>query len=195
MEDSEVSLPKATIVKLIKDYMPSEMRVASDTTDMLLACCTEFVQLVSSEANTVAEAEGKKTIQPEHVLTALGQLGFPDYCPEVSAALEAFKEDAKATNTQKAALRKTGADQAGLTQEQQIALQQQMFAAARAASLTTTDSAAAMAAAYHAQLAAQGGHAPGGGAATLIPLLPVASGSVAGGIAGGTLPHGDAPHT
>jgi hypothetical protein len=53
------------------------------------------VQLVSAEANAAASADGKQTITPEHVLTALDKAGFGDLVPEVRLAWEAFKDDAK----------------------------------------------------------------------------------------------------
>jgi len=37
---------------------------------------TEFIQLLSSEANEIATKEKKNTIQPEHVMSALKELGF-----------------------------------------------------------------------------------------------------------------------
>jgi hypothetical protein len=43
----------------------------------------------------VAGRDGKKTIQPEHVLRALQELGFPDFVDEVSTTWESFKEEAK----------------------------------------------------------------------------------------------------
>jgi len=137
--DDDVSLPKATLQKLVKDFMLEDMRVAGDTVEMLVNCCTEFVQLISSEANEVATREKKNTIQPEHVMTALKELGFTGFEAEVALAWEQHKEEAKTASSHKAALRKTGADQMGYSEAEQIAMQQQMFAAARARSLTTMD--------------------------------------------------------
>ncbi|GAX73035.1 hypothetical protein CEUSTIGMA_g487.t1 [Chlamydomonas eustigma] len=137
--DDEVSLPKATLQKLVKDFMPEDMRVAGDTVEMLVNCCTEFVQLLSSEANEVATREKKNTIQPEHVMTALKELGFTSFEAEVALAWEQHKEEAKTASSHKAALRKTGADQLGYTEAEQIAMQQQMFAAARARSLSSME--------------------------------------------------------
>ena len=35
------------------------------------ARCEEFIHLISSEANEICEQESKKTIAPEHIITAL----------------------------------------------------------------------------------------------------------------------------
>ena len=68
--------------------MPSEMSCAKETRDLIIDCCVgehdmsgssianadiaaEFVHLLSSEANDVCEKGSKKTIAPEHVVTAL----------------------------------------------------------------------------------------------------------------------------
>jgi hypothetical protein len=48
-------------------------------------CCTEFVDLVSSEANEKAEQSKKTMIQPEHIMAALEGLQFQAYLDEVAA--------------------------------------------------------------------------------------------------------------
>lgn len=57
--------------------------------------CTEFVQLLSSEANEVSTREKKSTIQPDHVIKALQELGFAEFLEEVTAAWEGHKEESK----------------------------------------------------------------------------------------------------
>ena len=51
--DEEASLPKSTIVKCVREALPADVRVASDTLDLLVKCSTEFVQLLATEANEV----------------------------------------------------------------------------------------------------------------------------------------------
>mmetsp|Transcript_14560 Transcript_14560/g.25409 ORF Transcript_14560/g.25409 Transcript_14560/m.25409 type:complete len:208 (+) Transcript_14560:70-693(+) len=170
-KDDELSLPKATIVKLIKEYLPSDVRLASETSDMLVACCTEFVQSLSSESNDVAMREKKQIIQPEHVLRALEDLGFSAFVSTVAEVAEQCKADAKVSQNQRSALRKTGAEEEGLTEAEQIALQQQMFADARAASLTSAGTAAAMAASYEGHLAVAAQQASAGPSALNLPSV------------------------
>ncbi|KAH9604752.1 hypothetical protein KSS87_020212 [Heliosperma pusillum] len=67
----DASLPKATMTKIIKEMLPAEVRVARDAQDLLIECCVEFINLVSSESNEVCNREDKRTIAPEHVLKAL----------------------------------------------------------------------------------------------------------------------------
>jgi hypothetical protein len=51
----------------------------------------EFVTLLSSEANDIAEREAKKTIACEHVVSALKQLGYPDYIGDISKVAQEHK--------------------------------------------------------------------------------------------------------
>lgn len=53
---------------MIKELVPS-VRVAFESRELILNCCTEFIHLISSEANEVCNQSNKKTINAEHVLT------------------------------------------------------------------------------------------------------------------------------
>lgn len=66
-EDEELTLPRASVNKMIKDALPN-IRVANDVRELIMSCCTEFIHLVSSEANQVCMAQQKKTINAEHLL-------------------------------------------------------------------------------------------------------------------------------
>lgn len=92
-----MALPKATVNKFANDLAHSlEVRLTSDTRDLIATCCSEFVQLLSSEANEICEKDSKKTITPEHVLRALDQLGLERFKREVEEEYERAKvEDAK----------------------------------------------------------------------------------------------------
>jgi histone H3/H4 len=46
MADDDVSLPRATLQKWIKDATPADLRVSGEASDLILKCCNEFVQVV-----------------------------------------------------------------------------------------------------------------------------------------------------
>ncbi|XP_010940020.1 protein Dr1 homolog isoform X1 [Elaeis guineensis] len=121
----DVSLPKATMFKIIKEMLPPDVRVARDAQDLLVECCVEFINLVSSESNEVCSREEKRTIAPEHVLKALEVLGFGEYVEEVYAAYEQHKLDTLDSP-------KGGKSSIEMTEEEALAEQQRMFAEARA---------------------------------------------------------------
>ncbi|KAJ1704505.1 hypothetical protein LUZ62_022059 [Rhynchospora pubera] len=122
----DVSLPKSTMCKIIKEMLPPDVRVARDAQDLLVECCVEFINLLSSESNEVCNREDKKTIAPEHVLKALEVLGFGEYIEEVYAAYEQHKLD---TLDSPKGGKFSGVE---MTEEEAVAEQQRMFAEARA---------------------------------------------------------------
>ncbi|CAA2976823.1 Dr1 homolog [Olea europaea subsp. europaea] len=123
----DASLPKATMTKIIKEMLPPDVRVARDAQDLIIECCVEFINLISSESNEVCGREERRTIAPEHVLKALQDLGFGEYIEEVYAAYEQHKlETVDAVRTGKLT------NVAEMTEEQALAEQQRMFAEARA---------------------------------------------------------------
>uniref|UniRef100_A0A7C9F366 Transcription factor CBF/NF-Y/archaeal histone domain-containing protein n=1 Tax=Opuntia streptacantha TaxID=393608 RepID=A0A7C9F366_OPUST len=124
----DASLPKATMTKIIKEMLPPDVRVARDAQDLLIECCVEFINLVSSESNEVCNREEKRTIAPEHVLKALQVLGFGEYIEEVHAAYEQHKLETLQDGVRSGKWG-TGAE---MTEEEAAAEQQRMFAEARA---------------------------------------------------------------
>ncbi|KAM7278189.1 hypothetical protein ACFE04_005323 [Oxalis oulophora] len=124
----DASLPKATMTKIIKEMLPPDVRVARDAQDLLIECCVEFINLVSSESNEVCSREDKRTIAPEHVLKALEVLGFGEYIEEVYAAYEQHKIET-IQDSLKGGKWSVGAE---MSEEEAAAEQQRMFAEARA---------------------------------------------------------------
>ncbi|XP_024386306.1 protein Dr1 homolog isoform X2 [Physcomitrium patens] len=126
----DVSLPKATMTKIIKEMLPPDVRVAKDAQDLLVECCVEFINLISSESNEICSKEEKRTIAPEHVLRALEILGFGEYMGEVQGAFEQHKNETLESPKVGGRWAKEGGG--GMTEEEAIAAQQRMFAEARA---------------------------------------------------------------
>jgi histone H3/H4 len=125
--NDDLSLPKATVQKIITEILPPStgQTFAKDARDLLMECCVEFITLISSEANDISEKEAKKTIACEHVEKALRDLGFGDYVGEVLAVAEEHKEALK-TREKKA----SKMEQSGLTAEELLRQQQELFASA-----------------------------------------------------------------
>eukprot|EP00271_Cylindrocystis_brebissonii_P014143 TRINITY_DN35399_c0_g1_i1.p1 TRINITY_DN35399_c0_g1~~TRINITY_DN35399_c0_g1_i1.p1 ORF type:complete len:149 (-),score=47.58 TRINITY_DN35399_c0_g1_i1:39-485(-) len=129
----DVSLPKATLAKLVKELLPKDARVARDTHDLLMDCCLEFITLISSEANEICAKEEKKTISPEHVLQSLEVLGFGSYISEVQAVYDQYKaETLESPRAGSGKWSNKAGQELGMTEDEAIAAQQRMFAEARA---------------------------------------------------------------
>ncbi|GAB1607739.1 protein Dr1-like [Argonauta hians] len=124
-EDDELSIPRAALNKMIKELVPN-IRVANDSRELILNCCTEFIHLVSSEANDICNRQTKKTISPEHVLAALDSLGFSSYKEDAVAVLVEAK--AVAAKKRKGSSR---LENLGIPEEELLRQQEELFAKAR----------------------------------------------------------------
>lgn len=92
--DSLLTRSSATVQKIISEILANDSGVAfaKDTRDLLIECCVEFITLISSEANEIAEREAKKTIACEHVQKALEDLGFGSYVQEILDVASDYKK-------------------------------------------------------------------------------------------------------
>ncbi|OZJ03312.1 hypothetical protein BZG36_02262 [Bifiguratus adelaidae] len=125
--DDELSLPKATVQKLITEMMPDDIVCAKDTRELLIDCCVEFIHLIASEANEICEKETKKTIAAEHVISALQSLGFESYVEEVQEVLNDHKEQQKQDRDRKS----TRLENSGMSEEELLKAQQMLFEQSR----------------------------------------------------------------
>ncbi|KAL8729601.1 MAG: hypothetical protein Q9181_004945 [Wetmoreana brouardii] len=124
----DLSLPKATVQKIITEILSPAYpgtTFAKDARDLLIDCCVEFITLISSEANEIAEKEAKKTIATEHIDKALKELGFPEYVQEVLASAGEHKEALKVREK-----RGNKMDQSGLSEAELLRQQEALFKSA-----------------------------------------------------------------
>jgi histone H3/H4 len=124
--EDDLSLPKATVAKMITDLLPNDMACTKETRDLVIECCVEFIHLISSEANEICEQESKKTIAPEHIINALKRLGFDSFTTEVEDVLKDHKQQQKDKEKKVSKF-----EQSGKTEEELLAEQEALFAASR----------------------------------------------------------------
>ena len=127
MPEDDLSLPKATVAKMITELLPNDMTCTKETRDLVIECCVEFIHLISSEANEICEQESKKTIAPEHIINALKRLGFDTFQNEVEDVLKDHKQQQKDKEKKVSKF-----EQSGKTEEELLAEQEALFAASAA---------------------------------------------------------------
>jgi len=81
------------VQKIINEVLANDngMTFAKESRDLLIECCVEFITMISSEANEIAEKDAKKTIACEHITKALEELGFAEYVPDLLEVAQHFK--------------------------------------------------------------------------------------------------------
>lgn len=125
INDDDLSIPRASMNKMIKQLLPN-VRVANESRELILNCCREFILLLSSEANVVCNNQSKKTINADHVVSALERLGFADYCVNVQDVARKCKDVKNKRRKQSTRL-----ENLGIPEEELLRQQQELFARAR----------------------------------------------------------------
>ncbi|KAI3630680.1 hypothetical protein MIR68_012115 [Amoeboaphelidium protococcarum] len=131
--NEDLSLPKATISKLIADYLPDGVKCSQEARDVIQDCLTEFIHLLTTQANDVCSKSTKKVILPQHITEALEQLGFGTFNQELESLLDEHKKEAKAKGERRKGGSIAGiADKmGGMTEEELAEKQAELFRQAR----------------------------------------------------------------
>ncbi|KAK8765050.1 hypothetical protein V5799_032340 [Amblyomma americanum] len=111
--------------KMIRESFPN-LHVANEARELIGACCTEFIQRLSAEANRICSRQDKKVISPGHVLGALDSMGFSAYRQDLEAVLKDCT--AVAAKRRRLSMRLKNL---GIPDEQLLRQQQELFAEAR----------------------------------------------------------------
>lgn len=114
-KDEDLNIPRAAINKFVKEVVP-DVRVSTETKEIILRCCNEFIHIVTSEANNVCEEQQKKTIASDHILAVFNRLGWPEFKEVVEDAETACKGRKKRQSTK---LEHTGISEEELFKQQQ----------------------------------------------------------------------------
>ena len=141
--DSDLSLPKATVQKIITEVLastsPSTAKSpASDekdahltftrpARDLLISCSLEFLRMLSSEANEISEKESKKTISIDHIETALTELGFGSYIPSCREVVGEWQETQKKRTGRGERMRDLGGLRDKMTDEELAKMQEELL--------------------------------------------------------------------
>ncbi|ODQ81595.1 hypothetical protein BABINDRAFT_159868 [Babjeviella inositovora NRRL Y-12698] len=124
--NDDLSLPKATVQKIISEIIPPELSFSKDAREALIECCIEFIMILATESNDIAEKEAKKTIASDHVVKALAELGFHNYIEPINKVLDEHKEHAKGKEKKHNKFMKSG-----LTEEELLKQQEELFRQSR----------------------------------------------------------------
>ncbi|KAL9650748.1 hypothetical protein ABK040_001801 [Willaertia magna] len=121
----DLTLPKATIQKLIKEHLSGDsIRCANETTSLIVDCCVEFVQMIAAQSNSICGIQKKKTIAGEHVIEALNQLGYQEYIQPVNEVYSQFKLESARHSSNSKKLKNSGMTHEQLKAEQDKLIEQ-----------------------------------------------------------------------
>lgn len=88
----DLSLPKATVQKIISEVLPKNIAISKEAREAITECSVEFIMILLTQLNDIAEKEAKKTVASDHVIKALEELGFQNYLSMINKVLDEHKE-------------------------------------------------------------------------------------------------------
>ena len=139
--DSDLSLPKATVQKIIAEVLASSppataksmdekesnLTFTRPARDLLISCSLEFLRMLSSEANEISEKESKKTISIDHIETALTELGFQSYIPGCRDVVNEWQQTQKKRTGRGERMRDFGGMKGKMTDEELAKMQEDLL--------------------------------------------------------------------
>ncbi|KAK6464462.1 putative transcriptional repressor [Scheffersomyces coipomensis] len=122
----DLSLPKATVQKIISEILPKDIAISKEAREAITECSIEFIMMLSSQSNEIAEKEAKKTIASDHVVKALEELDFQNYLEIINKVLSEHKELLKGKEKKNNKFQSSG-----LSEEELLRQQEELFKKSR----------------------------------------------------------------
>lgn len=126
LDKEDISLPKATVQKLITEILDDDLTFNKDAREIIIKSGIEFLMILSSMSSEMAENDSKKTIAPEHVLSALKELEYDSFVPLLEIVLSDFKGTQRIKERRDSKFRNSG-----LTEEELLRQQEELFRKSR----------------------------------------------------------------
>ncbi|XP_057464792.1 nuclear transcription factor Y subunit B-4-like [Actinidia eriantha] len=96
--DQDCYVPMANITRIMRRALPPHAKIADDAKETVQECVSEYINLITSEANDRCHREQRKTINAEDVLWAMGRLGFDNYTEPLRLFLERYHDAQRERN-------------------------------------------------------------------------------------------------
>ncbi|XP_058728508.1 nuclear transcription factor Y subunit B-1-like [Vicia villosa] len=77
--DEETHMPIKNVTRIMQRAIPPNRRISKGAKESIQLCVTEFMNIVTSEANERCKAESRQIISGEDLIWAMDRLGFEDY--------------------------------------------------------------------------------------------------------------------
>lgn len=122
----DLSLPKATVQKIIGEILPKDITISKEAREAVTELSIEFIGLLSTVLNDIAEKEAKKTIASDHVVKALEELDFHNYLEIINKVLVEHKELLKGKEKKNNKFQNLG-----LSEEELLRQQEELFKKSR----------------------------------------------------------------
>ncbi|XP_021951804.1 DNA polymerase epsilon subunit 3 [Folsomia candida] len=100
----ELSLPVASVSRVINDALPSGINVSMETRKTISKAASVFVLYTTATAASMSQKAGRKTMNANDVMDALTDMEFPQFKETLERLLQEYRQTQKKkkeTNTAK----------------------------------------------------------------------------------------------
>lgn len=95
VNENDRLLPVANIGRIIKNNLPSEVKLSKESKEIFQECISEFISFLTSEASDTCNADKRKTLNGDDILQAMNNLGFDKYVPTLKVYLDKYRDSQK----------------------------------------------------------------------------------------------------
>ena len=88
-------LPIANINRIMKQALPTDIKISKDARECVQECVTEFIAFITCESCETCMTEKRKTINGEDLIKAMSDLAFNSYLPHVEYYNKKYKDALK----------------------------------------------------------------------------------------------------
>jgi len=97
----DLNLPNSVIARIIKEALPEGVIISKETRSAISKAASVFVLYCTSCANNFALQQKRKTLKDADVLSALEEMEFEHFLPNLKEALDTFKKEKKNASEKK----------------------------------------------------------------------------------------------
>uniref|UniRef100_A0ACD5Z3Z9 Uncharacterized protein n=1 Tax=Avena sativa TaxID=4498 RepID=A0ACD5Z3Z9_AVESA len=91
-EGTTNALPMANVVRLMRQVLPPNVKIAESAKLLTHDCAVEFIGFVGGEASQRARVEHRRTVAPEDFTWSFRSLGFDSYVQPMQTYLRGYRE-------------------------------------------------------------------------------------------------------
>lgn len=91
----DLSLPASVVARIIKDALPEGVNVSKEARTAIGKAASVFILYATACANNFALKNKRKTLSAGDVFSALQDMEFEEFVPELKDCLEAYKQEQK----------------------------------------------------------------------------------------------------
>ncbi|KAF9589289.1 hypothetical protein IFM89_022359 [Coptis chinensis] len=92
MLDPNLYLPMKNVKRLLQKFLPNNANISDDASNAIQACVSEYIKIVTSNANEHCQQEQRRTVTAEDVLWAIQELGFLNFVDPLTNILEKYRQ-------------------------------------------------------------------------------------------------------